>query len=93
MKLNKLYSIIEKRKKGLPKNSYTANIFRAGKDKIIQKVGEEAVEVIIAAKNSDKKALISELADLQYHLLVLLSQCSITPEDIEEELEKRMKKL
>jgi len=92
MKLKDLYSIIQQRKKDLPKNSYTADLFRLGKDRIIQKFGEESVEVLIAAKNGDKKSIIAEVADLQYHLLVLLVNLNINLKDIEKELQERYKK-
>ncbi len=91
MTLNKLYKIIENRKKKMPKNSYVAFLFREGRDKIIQKVGEEATEVIIAAKNESKKRIISEVADLTFHLLVILSSFNIKLADILKELSKRSK--
>lgn len=89
MTLEELYKIIEDRKKKLPKKSYVAALFKKGKDKIIQKLGEESTEVIIAAKNESKERLISEIADLIFHLLVLLSGYNITLQDIEKELTKR----
>lgn len=92
MKLEELYKIILKRKKELPDGSYTTSLFKEGLDRITQKVGEEAVEVIIAAKGQGKQRVISEIADLWYHCLVLLAKLNIKPEDIFEELEKRRKK-
>lgn len=89
MSLEELYKIIEDRKKNLPKNSYVASLFKKGKDKIIQKVGEESIEVIIAAKNESKKRLISETTDLLFHLLILMSLFKITPSDILKQLTKR----
>ncbi len=89
MTFNQLYELIKKRQKELPKNSYTAELFRKGKDRIIQKVGEEAVEVVIAAKNGKKKEIISEISDLWFNLLILLVQNNISLEEIETELEKR----
>lgn len=89
MTLEELYKIIESRRKNLPKNSYVVSLFKKGADKIIQKVGEESIEVIIAAKNGSKKRIISEVADLSFHLLVMMSLFKITPSDIIKELEKR----
>lgn len=89
MTLKELYKIIEERKEKMPAGSYVASLFKEGQERIIQKVGEEAVEVIIAAKNESKARVISEVADLIFHLLVLLSSCNITLQDIEKELTKR----
>ncbi len=89
MKINKLLEIIKDRKQKMPKDSYVASLFRLGGDKIVQKVGEEAIEVVIAAKNKNKKRIISEVADLLFHLLVLLVLSDITLSDIEKELESR----
>jgi phosphoribosyl-ATP pyrophosphohydrolase/phosphoribosyl-AMP cyclohydrolase len=90
--LNELYSLIQSRKKNLPEHSYTTKLFLEGEDRIIQKVGEEAVETIIAAKNKDKKDLINETSDLIYHLFVLLAEKDIPLTDIAENLHKRHKK-
>ena len=92
MTLEKLYTIIEDRKKNMPKNSYVASLFREGNDRIIQKIGEEATEVVIAAKNEDKERVISEVADLWFHTLILLSQKKISPSKILQELQKRHEK-
>ena len=73
----------------MPKDSYAASLFLLGEDRIIQKVGEEATEVIIAAKNKNKKRIISEVADLLFHLLVFLVLKDVTLPDIEKELESR----
>jgi len=89
MNIKKLYRIIEDRKLKMPKDSYVASLFRLGEDRIIQKVGEEAIEVVIAAKNTNKKRIISEVADLLFHLLILLSMKNITLSNIEKELESR----
>src|SRR3989338_6267990 len=91
MTLNTLYQKIRQRQKTLPGNSYVASLFLAGRDRIIQKVGEEASEVIIAAKNNNKKQIISEVADLWFHLLDLLVDNKITIKDIILELTKRKK--
>lgn len=89
MTLEELYEIIQDRKEKMPENSYVASLFRDGKDRIIQKVGEEATEVIIAAKNETKKRIISEVADLLFHILIMLSDFNIKPKDILRELKKR----
>lgn len=91
MTLDELYKIIEKRKKEMPKDSYTASLFREGNDRIIQKLGEEATEVVIASKNKSKERIISEIADLLFHLLVLMSILNINPSEIYIELDKRRK--
>lgn len=92
MTLEELYKIIEDRKKNLPENSYVASLFKKGEDKIIQKFGEEATEVIVAAKNKNKERIISEVADLLFHILVLLSFKEISISDILKELEQRQLK-
>lgn len=79
----------QKRKQDLPDKSYTADLFRGGVDRILKKVGEEAGEVIIAAKNSDKKELTHEVADLLFHLQVLLVEQGLSLQEIVEELHKR----
>ncbi|MBC1898178.1 phosphoribosyl-ATP diphosphatase [Listeria booriae] len=91
--LNELYDQISDRKTTPKEGSYTNYLLDRGLDKILKKVGEEATEVVIAAKNQDKAELTSELADLTYHVLVLLAEQGLTPADIERELEKREGKL
>lgn len=91
MTIVELYNIIESRKKTMPKNSYISSLLSEGKDRILQKVGEEAVEVVIAGKNGSKKEIISEMADLWFHTLVLLSYLDIPTKDIFKELENRQK--
>ncbi len=91
MSLEELYKIIEERKEKMPKDSYVAFLFNEGLDRIIQKLGEESTEVIIAAKNESKQRVISEAADLFFHTLVMLSYLGIKPSDIYEELDKRRK--
>lgn len=73
----------------MPVGSYVALLFTKGEDKIIQKVGEEATEVVIAAKNKDKKEIIYEMADLWFHSLVLLAALDIKPEEVLKELDSR----
>ncbi len=92
MTLEELYKIIEDRKKKMPKNSYVASLFLQGEDRIIQKIGEEATEVVIAAKNKDKKRIVSEVADLYFHIIVLLNQFDIPITEIYDLLENRKSK-
>jgi phosphoribosyl-ATP pyrophosphohydrolase len=87
--LNELFEIIEDRKINPTEKSYTASLFAAGEDRILQKVGEEAVEVILAAKGQGEQRIIEEVADLFYHTLVLLSAKNLRLSDVEEELQKR----
>ena len=87
--LHQLFKIIEDRKANPSSGSYTASLFSAGEDRICQKIGEEAVEVILAAKGQGKTRLVEETADLFYHTLVLLSSQNITFSEVESELQKR----
>jgi phosphoribosyl-AMP cyclohydrolase / phosphoribosyl-ATP pyrophosphohydrolase len=87
--LQELYSIIEQRKEQRPEGSYTTYLFNSGLDKILKKVGEEATETIVAAKNPDMKRLVSESSDLLYHLLVLLVERGVTIDEIVSELKGR----
>ena len=89
MTITELYKIIVNRKKSEDTASYTASLFTSGTDRIIQKVGEESVEVVIAAKNDDRDEFVGEVADLYYHLLVLLVAKDISFEEIEMKLEER----
>lgn len=90
--LNTLFATIEERKKNPKAGSYTAQLFEAGEDEIVKKVGEESVEVILAVKGQGDQRIIEESADLLYHLLVLLAQKGLTLGDVERELERRHKK-
>ncbi|GBF50518.1 phosphoribosyl-ATP diphosphatase [Leptospira ryugenii] len=87
--LLKLEEVLRKRKSDLPDQSYTAELFKDGIDRILKKVGEEASEVIIAAKNTNEKEFIHEVADLIFHLEVLLVEKGMSLETIAKELEKR----
>ena len=89
--LNELHSVIYDRRQELPEDSYTTYLFKEGLDKILKKVGEEAAETIIAAKNDDPDSLVRETSDLLYHLLVLLVERGVTLADISDELQKRRK--
>lgn len=87
--LDELYRIIDSRKGTSPESSYTAALFSKGLDKILKKVGEEATEVVIAGKGGDDSELVYEIADLQYHLMVLLASRNIPAEAVWTELERR----
>ena len=87
--LEGLYQLLEGRKKDLPEGSYTTYLFQKGLDKILKKVGEESTEVIIAGKARDKAETVYEIADLAYHVLVLMVELGISVEDIREELASR----
>ena len=87
--LDKLYALLLERKKNLPKDSYTAALFIKGEDAILKKLGEEACEVILAAKSGKKNEIIFEAADLLFHLLMLLGYHEIPPAHIFEELNRR----
>ena len=87
--LDGLYELLLTRKKELPEGSYTSYLFRKGIDKILKKVGEECTEVIIAGKGGDRAETVYETADLAYHVLVLLAELGIRPEEIRAELASR----
>ena len=87
--LNGLYDLLLERKANLPQGSYTTYLFEKGLDKILKKVGEECTEVIIAGKADDKKETVYEIADLAYHVMVLMTQMGITVEDVRDELASR----
>ena len=84
-----LYGLLEGRKTDLPEGSYTTYLFQKGIDKILKKVGEESTEVIIAGKANDKAETIYEIADLMYHVMVLMVEMGISVEDVETELASR----
>jgi phosphoribosyl-ATP pyrophosphohydrolase len=87
--LEELYRIINDRKSNPVTDSYTTNLMNEGEDKILKKIGEEAMEVILAAKGQGNQRLIEEIADLTYHTLVLLSFRNIRFSQIQDELSKR----
>lgn len=89
--LSGLFKVIQERKILMPKNSYTASLFKAGLDKISLKVAEEALEVVQAAQKQTKRRLIEESVDLLYHLFVLLVQKGIDLRDIYKEIIERKK--
>ncbi len=84
-----LYKLLEGRKKDLPEGSYTTYLFQKGVDKILKKVGEETAEVIIAGKDNDKAETVYEIADLAYHVMVLMVEMGISVDDIRRELASR----
>ena len=87
--LDGLYDMLVGRKETLPEGSYTTYLFQKGIDKILKKVGEESTEVIIAGKASDKAETVYEIADLAYHVMVLMVEMGISLEDIRKELASR----
>ena len=87
--LERLWRVIESRRGADPETSYTAKLFSRGREKIAQKLGEEAVEAVIEGVKGDRKALIGESADLLYHLLVLWAEAGIAPADVAAELVRR----
>ena len=89
MSIQWLLDVIEDRKNNPAEKSYTSSLFADGLPKIAQKVGEEGTEVVVAALAQNDQRLIEEVADLTYHILVLLSARGLSPENIVAELEKR----
>ena len=87
--LEGLYDLLVGRNKDRPEGSYTTYLFEKGIDKILKKIGEECTEVIIAGKADDKKETVYEIADLAYHVMVLMVQMGISVEDIHRELASR----
>ena len=84
-----LYALLQGRKAALPEGSYTTYLFQKGLDKILKKVGEECTEVIIAGKAEDKPETVYEIADLMYHVMVLMVELGISVEDVMAELASR----
>lgn len=87
--LDNLFATVSARRGADPATSYTAKLLSRGRAKIAQKLGEEAVETVIAAARGERAALVAETADLLYHLLVLWADAGITPEEVWEELRRR----
>jgi phosphoribosyl-ATP pyrophosphohydrolase len=87
--LARLYATILARRGADPASSYTAKLFARGEAKIAQKLGEEAIEAVVAAVQRDNKAVIAESGDLLYHLLVLWAELGIEPEEVWAELKRR----
>ena len=87
--LENLYALLKERKETLPEGSYTTYLFQKGVDKILKKIGEECTEVIIASKADDKRETIYEIADLTYHVMVLMNEMGISLEEVHRELASR----
>jgi phosphoribosyl-ATP pyrophosphohydrolase len=86
-----VFKVVESRKSNAPVGSYTAELFAGGEDRILKRVGEEAIEVIVAAKGEGDDRVVYEMADLVYHCLVLLAERGLTWQAIETELARRVK--
>lgn len=89
--LTRLFDLIKGRREQMPDGSYTADLFSKGTDTILKKVGEEASELIVAAKGGKREEVTHEAADLLYHMLVLLAQADVSLGDVQEELLRRWK--
>jgi phosphoribosyl-ATP pyrophosphohydrolase len=87
--LDRLFAVIESRRHGDPATSHTARLFNKGTRKIAQKMGEEAVEVVIEAVRGKRDRIVEESADLMYHLLVLWADAHVRPQDVWQELARR----
>ncbi len=87
--MDSLYELLIGRKTEMPEGSYTTYLFSKGVDKILKKVGEESTEVIIAGKADDKKETVYEIADLAYHIMVLMVEMGISVDDVRRELASR----
>lgn len=90
--LDELYEVALERKSNPQEGSYTCYLFDKGLDKILKKVGEESAETIIAAKNGVKDDTVGEISDLLFHLVVMMANEGITPNDVKAELSKRHQK-
>jgi len=87
--LTKLAEILEARKQADPESSYVAKLYSKGLDSILKKIGEEATETVMAAKDGDADQIIYETADLWFHSMVLLAQQGLSPDDVLKELDRR----
>jgi len=87
--LDQLSKVIDDRRDNPREGSYTCYLFASGEDEILKKIGEEAVEVILAAKGQGHQRIVEEVSDLLYHVLVLLSLKRVNLDEIEEELRRR----
>ena len=87
--LQRLAAVIESRRQGDPDKSYVARLFHKGTDAILKKVGEEATETVMAAKDGDRQKIVYEVADRWFHSMIALAQFSLTPADVLAELERR----
>jgi len=87
--LSQVAEVLESRKSAEPDSSYVAKLYHKGLDQILKKVGEEATEVVMAAKDGEKDKIVYEVADLWFHTMVLLAQQDLHPDDVLNELERR----
>ena len=87
--LARLAAVIEARRAGDPDTSYVARLFHKGTDAILKKVGEEATELVMAAKDGDRRKIVCEAADLWFHSMIALAQFGLTPAEVLAELERR----
>lgn len=87
--LQQLAAVLEQRKQEPADKSYVASLYAKGLDHILKKVGEEATETVIAAKNGDKEQIIYETADLLFHVMVMLADQGLAPDDVLAELDRR----
>jgi phosphoribosyl-ATP pyrophosphohydrolase len=87
--LARLAGVIESRKSGDPDKSYVARLFQKGNDAILKKIGEEATETVMAAKDGDRRKIVYEVADLWFHSMIALSAFGLEPADVLAELERR----
>jgi phosphoribosyl-ATP pyrophosphohydrolase len=87
--LERLAELLEQRKSADPQSSYVAKLYAKGMDSILKKVGEEATETILAAKEGDQAQIVYETADLWFHCLVMLAQAGLKPQDVLDELARR----
>lgn len=92
MILDDLEKVILARKNNPSKDSYVSSLFAKGKDEILKKIGEEAIEVIIASKAADREQIVNELADLWFHCMVLMAEDGLSHSDVLKELESRFNK-
>lgn len=87
--LNQLAQVLEQRKTAAADSSYVASLYHKGLDAILKKIGEEATETVMAAKDGEKDKIVYEIADLWFHSMVLLAHQGLGPEDVLKELERR----
>jgi phosphoribosyl-ATP pyrophosphohydrolase len=87
--LARLAAVIESRRGGDPEKSYVARLFAKGHDAILKKIGEEATETVMAAKDGDRARIVAETADLWFHTLVALAAYGLKPQDVLDELSRR----
>ncbi len=87
--LNRLADLLEARKSADPESSYVAKLYAKGMDGILKKIGEEATETVMAAKDGNKEQIIYETADLWFHCMVMLAQAGLKPQDVLDELARR----